>query len=204
MALAWASLAQAQQTPVDLIAPTVAHTPGSAPLSSGKPAVFQALVTDNAGVESVTLFYRAQGSQVFQRKPMERVGSSDMYRATLSRDAVTQPGLEYYLQASDLVGNILLRGSSFSPFALSVIAGQPQTTTAATANTTTHPSPAQKEIKSSPRMSPLKWVLVAVGVGAIAALAGGGGGSSGGGSGGGPVGPTDPGGSLVVTGPIPQ
>lgn len=194
------SLLHAQQTAVDHIAPSITHTPSAAALTAGQPTVFAAAVTDDRGVESVTLFYRPVGASNYESLQMVQSPGTNLYKAVLPDAVVQPPGLDYYIQATDLAGNILLRGSSFSPFAAAVVRGVETGSGPTTVAVTKQPS---VQAKASKKMSPLKWVMVAVGVGAIAALAGGGGG----GSSSGPVGndnidPAAP--TLTVTGPAPQ
>jgi hypothetical protein len=150
----------------DLIAPQVIHENISEPAAPGSNQKFTATVTDNVGVQSVTLFYRTVGSKDYKRKPMSNSGSST-YSAVVDASEIREPGIEYYIQATDSAGNNLLHGYSFSPLMVSVSA------------TAAKPAPvAQKEASIAPKeeKSSNKWLWIGLGVLAVAAAAGGGGG----------------------------
>ena len=150
----------------DLVAPEVIHTPIENTPTAGSSQNFVAVVTDNVGVQSVTLFYRQIGTPQYQRKAMIKVGDSDEYRAILDADEMRAPGIEYYIQATDLAGNNLLHGYSFSPMIVNVSAP---------------PSKPAQDIAFEPEEDKKisKWVWIGLGVLAVAAAAGGGGGGGG-------------------------
>lgn len=104
----------------DLIAPKVTHEPITNLLKPGSSVAIKARVTDNVGVETVTLFYRVSGTKDYQRAKMSRIANTDMFSVTLGKEKLAKPGLDYYIQAMDLAGNSLLHGYSFSPLSLSV------------------------------------------------------------------------------------
>lgn len=56
------------------------------------------------GVARATLYYRTKGSTTFTSIAM--TGSGNTYSATIPASAVTRAGVEYYIQATDLVGNV--------------------------------------------------------------------------------------------------
>jgi len=153
----------------DLVAPQVKHKPISNTPTAGLSQKFSAIVTDNVGVKSVTLFYRTIGSKQYQQKAMKKVGDTDEYLAILDADEMKAPGIEYYIQASDLAGNNLLHGYSFSPLIVNV--------SPAAAKPAEEVSFAPEENKETS-----KWVWIGLGVLAVAAAAGGGGGGGGGGT----------------------
>jgi len=174
----------------DAIAPVVKHDPPKEQSRAGESLTISATVTDNVGVGSVTLFFRVSGQESYQRVDMRRLGSSDVYTATLEAGEVHEPGIEYYIQASDTAGNTLLHGYSFSPLKVGVAA--PAAAPAATAAAAAEKPPAGKPaLKKSEGPN---WLLIGLGVVAVAALAGGGGGGGGG---------TDTG-SVTIAAPEPQ
>lgn len=155
----------------DLIAPIIKHTPITTKLQVGETPTIKATVTDNVGVQRVTVFYRHIGSDNFQRKQMAPEIGSTRYSTTLPK--ATVPGIEYYIQAVDKAGNSILHGHTFSPLVVGVttkVAAQSQNSL-----TNTSDQPEEKRGIS-------KWVWIGVGVLALgaAAASGGGGGSSGG------------------------
>ena len=181
----------------DLTAPEVEHEPISDPLSSGAMHRIKATVTDNVAVDSVSLFYRHVGETQYQRKNMLRESrDSDVFSVTLGRKDLATPGIEYYIQATDMAGNSVLYGYSFEPIKLSVVSDT-GSTTAASDSEYTEPTNADGKDK---KKGGSKWIWIALGalaLGAVAAAASGGGGGDSGGGGG-------DSGTVTVSGPVPQ
>jgi len=177
--------AQAQELKLapgdDHIAPQIQHQVPGREVPGRKALTIDAIVTDNVKVAGVTLYYRSMGSADYQELDMvPTVG--DRYAAVLDASKVTEPGIEYYIQAADEAGNTSLRGFSFSPLMVAVGAAAP--------------IEEAKEEAAGARpwyKKPVVWAVVG-GVVAAAALAGGGGG--GGGS-------SAAAGTVVVTGSTP-
>ena len=176
----------------DLTAPVIKHTPISKDASPGQPVDIKATVTDNVGVKEVILFYRENPAADFKRLKMKRDLDSFIYTANIP--SVDSPGLEYYIQATDLAGNTLLFGHAFSPLTITVApsaADEGKTKTVAAMESQT--APAGKEKKSGVS----KWVWIGLGVVAVgAALAAGGGG-------GGDEQPPPSTGTIIISGPAP-
>jgi hypothetical protein len=181
----------------DLTAPEVQHDPISEPLTSGAMHRIQATVTDNVAVDTVSLFYRHVGATQYQRKPMLREAlGSDVFSVTLGHKDLAAPGIEYYIQATDMAGNSVLYGYSFEPIKLSVVSDTGSTADA-TDNEYTEPTNADGKEK---KKGGSKWIWIALGalaLGAVAAAASGGGGGDSGGGGG-------DSGTVTVSGPVPQ
>ena len=82
-----------------------------------------AVVTDDIRVNRVNLFYRVAGTATFVQAPM-----ADTYRfaftATIPAGSITPAGMEYYITASDTMGNVTSVGSAASPLFVVV---QPRT-----------------------------------------------------------------------------
>ena len=57
-------------------------------------------MSDNSGIDNVTLFYTQGGSSQYTSTTMS--GSDDAYSGTIPGSAVTQNGLIYYVTAQDL------------------------------------------------------------------------------------------------------
>lgn len=176
----------------DLIAPIIKHTPITNKLLVGEKVTIKAMVTDNIGVQRVTVFYRNIGSDNFQRKQMAPEIGSTNYSTTLPK--AVMPGIEYYIQAVDKAGNSILHGHTFSPLVVGVTTKAPAQSQSALA--TISDQPEEKRGIS-------KWVWIGVGVLALGAAAagGGGGGSSGGETP--PAGLDETNGTVVITGVTP-
>jgi len=178
--------AQQSKTPsVDAIAPVVQHDPVASEVSAGTPLTISATVTDNVRVEAVTLYYRARGEKDYQRLAMKRLGSTDIFVATLDTGDVREPAFEYYIEAADAAANMLLVGYALSPLIVSVTES---TFAAAEQPASSTPVETKSETKSKNWM----WVLMGVGVAALAIGASGGGGGSSDRS------------EIAVDGPLPQ
>ena len=149
----------------DLIAPEIKSPPITEKLPPGERPIINAIVTDNVGVHSVTIFYRDIGETNFQRKEMALEAGTDNYSVTLP--AIIEPGVEYYIQATDQAGNTLLHGHTFSPLTVNTPAGafaQPDKETVFDSN---------KVVADKPEKGISKWVWIGLGVLAVAALASG-------------------------------
>jgi len=176
----------------DLVAPAIEHIPIDKDIYSGQSVDIKATVTDNVGVKAVILFYRDTNAAEFKRLKMNRDLDSFVYTAQLV--ATDLSGLEYYIQATDLAGNTLLFGYSFSPLTITVVAAVDNTGHGDTAATMAATTVEVDEKKSGIS----KWVWIGLGVVvAGVALSGGGGGGGGGGN------DPEPSGNLIISGSTP-
>ena len=101
---------------LDTMAPVLTHSPVYTAFS-GNSLTVSATVTDNVGVQLVTLYYRTSGESGWHSAEMSRF--NDRYSAVISSNYVTTAGLEYYIDAFDGVSHAL-RGSAEEPFAVTV------------------------------------------------------------------------------------
>jgi len=161
----------------DLDAPEIKSPELKPKVAPGEPTDISVTVTDNVGVKSVILFYRDVGASDFKRLEMSRTMPTNNYSVTLP--TVPESGIEYYIQASDLAGNTILHGHTFSPLTIAVTpkSTSPEDTGEAVAlvpvsDGTAVTEPAKKGIS--------KWVWIGLGVLVLGAAAGGGGGGGGG------------------------
>lgn len=85
-------------------------------ISSNTEVDFSLSATDEGGIESVTLFFRLSGEQEYESILMQRdLDVPDRYEASVENTATSNTAIEYYIQAEDAVGNIVLKGFSFDP-----------------------------------------------------------------------------------------
>ena len=188
----------------DFIAPTITHEPFSQPVAEGDVLKIQATVKDNQAVATVLLHYRLTGTKDYQQIPMTAVGNTPVYQVTLPQTDIRQPGIEYYIQATDHAENSVIRGLSSRPLTLSVIA-RPDPPATATMNTelpVLTNIPEDKTRDSKPSSKTWLWIGLGVLTAALVAGASGGGGSS-------STNATDPGNeagsiSISVSAPLPQ
>lgn len=78
--------------------------------------VFTALVADDGQLKDVTLYHRRAGQQAFFTAPMQPLGSSGYYSASIKTDPTDTRSIEYYLQARDESGNRTISGYAFDPY----------------------------------------------------------------------------------------
>ena len=115
--------AQDRKIPLDsdITAPIILHKPNPRPIPSGEPMVIRATVTDNVMVDEVLLFFRFMDTREYFSMNMDSLGDN-IYSATIPDQFAQEPGLEYYIQASDKAGNSgVFRGFSFSPLTIKVV-----------------------------------------------------------------------------------
>jgi hypothetical protein len=104
---------------IDTVAPAITHIPvTSAPPARG--LRLTATATDNLRVLAVTAHYRTLGgSSNFIALPLANL-SGDQWTGTIAGSVVTEPGLEYYLVASDGVSEAF-SGSPVLPHQVAVV-----------------------------------------------------------------------------------
>jgi len=180
----------------DLIAPAIKHTPIEKDIYAGQQVDIKATVTDNVGVKNVILFYRDANAVEFKRLKMNRDLDSFVYTTQLT--ATDSAGLEYYIQATDLAGNTLLFGYSFSPLTVAVLPAADNIAASDNSDTNATMATATVKVGEEKKKSGIsKWVWIGLGVVvAGAALSGGGGGGN-------DSTPTPTTGSLTISGPTP-
>jgi len=159
----------------DLMAPEIVQPEYLGTVVEGSSHVVSVNVTDNVAVKQVVLYYRAIGTESYQRKLMQNSSNSEKYQARISADEIKKPGIEYYVQAMDMAGNTLLHGYSFSPLSVKTVSddevpvSSPNTADATLA-----------EVESSEgSIFTNKWFWIGVGVLVAGAAAGSGGGGGG-------------------------
>lgn len=87
----------------DATPPAVTHSPvTSAVVSTALPIT--ATVTDNIGVQTISLFYRTTGAGSFTATTMTAAGAT--YSGTIPSGAVTKAGVQYFLEARDAANNV--------------------------------------------------------------------------------------------------
>lgn len=169
------AVANAQVDGPDFEAPFIDHEVSAGGLIGGV-EVFRASVVDNDELASVQLFFRYESETEYTRVNMRRVSGSSEYTArvvTSSADDNTT-GIEYYIRAEDVAGNLVLKGFAFQPLLRSFSAAPVSELPAQASGSATVETP---EVTGGK----INWLYVALGVlvvGGIAASAGGGGGGT--------------------------
>ncbi len=153
----------------DLEPPEINFEFGRDTISDGLNTI-EAEITDNIGVNKVTLYYKGKSDVSYTAKTMLLTGP-DTYSIDIIVDSVISSSLEFYIRADDVSGNSVFEGQKFSPFAYSIV---PSTVTDNVVTTVTEPPEDEEE-----GMSTFTMILIGLGLAALA----GGGGSSGGDSG---------------------
>lgn len=101
---------------VDFESPIIEHTEVDGGRVGGV-EVFGATVVDNDEIARVVVFYRFSGETEFADLSMREIAQSSFYMARI--DTANVPldteAIEYYIQAEDASGNIVLKGFAFQP-----------------------------------------------------------------------------------------
>jgi len=175
---------------VDLAAPKITLVSSSVSVLIGGSKKISARVTDNVGVQSVTLFYRTIGENLYQSVLMAREREDfDSYFRVVSN--VKSPGIEYYVEAIDLTGNTLSKGKA-SPFMIRI-----KSSYNAPHQVSSIPSTQdiRDNLKESLSFDNETWMWIGLGALAVGGLI-----AAGGDSGGGCTTPT---GSIIISAPLP-
>lgn len=106
---------------IDLEPPVITHDPITSTLKAHQPLVMQVRITDDHGVFSATLFYRNAGAKEFRSLAM-RISETDkdVFVIEIPAEDINPPKLEYYIQATDVSGNTVLRGGRLFPLSVAV------------------------------------------------------------------------------------
>ena len=96
-------------TAKDTVAPVIIHTPVTTAATGSKLGI-SATVTDNVQVKSVTLYYRTVGESAWSKLEMTAAANNSRYTAYIPADKLSTDGLEYYITATDGVGETLALG----------------------------------------------------------------------------------------------
>jgi len=80
----------------------------------------KATVQDNLGVVEVKLYFRKKGAAGYESVNMYQV-QKGVYEGVASRDKVLKEGLQYYITATDVGGNITFEGKPENPFDVRVV-----------------------------------------------------------------------------------
>lgn len=163
---------QAQQSStLDLDAPEIVYLNIDSPVHAGKSVLVRAKVRDVSAIEEVALHVLRDDLSQFQRINLRRL-EDGVYEAVVPAESVRRPLLRYYFSVIDAFGNQRVRGSKDALLTIAVV--EPATETGplpvARGALETAPSSAAAEATTfGPRV--WKWVVGALAVGAIAALA---------------------------------
>jgi len=90
--------------------------------------LFNAEVTDDRALASVTLFWRFEGEDRYQPVEMTAVPDSPAWSARVPTSDLESRAIEYYLQARDTGGNRTVRGFAFSPLVRTIRSDRPLAT----------------------------------------------------------------------------
>jgi CSLREA domain-containing protein len=106
----------AAATPLDVAPPVITHSSVTSPLPANVAIPITATVTDDTGVQSVTLFYRTTGAY----SELALAASGNLYAATIPANQVAAPSVDYYLEASDGV-SVTRSGQADNPHRITIL-----------------------------------------------------------------------------------
>ena len=101
-----------QATAKDTMAPNMYHTPVNQGYLNNN-LVISCTASDNVGIKSVVLYYRAVGAAEW--KTLTMVKQNDKFSATIFGSDLTLDGIEYYIVAYD-ANNSIAKGSAEAPY----------------------------------------------------------------------------------------
>jgi tetratricopeptide (TPR) repeat protein len=102
--------------------PTLLHKPPTS-AAYGKPVIVEVEARDVSGVKRVVVNHRIVGNRGFSSVKLEKDGRG-RFVATIPAVAVMRPGVEYYIEAWDALGNGPgLKGSAAKPIIIEVKGG---------------------------------------------------------------------------------
>lgn len=88
------------------------------PLAEGRQGdtqVFSARIRDDVGVVAATLYYRLGDDASYISVPMEPIGETDVYIASLEGIDAEATSIQYYIETRDAAGNRGFEGFAFDP-----------------------------------------------------------------------------------------
>lgn len=88
---------------MDMAGPIIVHTPIQF-ADQGQSAVVNAVISDDSGIASAVLLYRKGGQAAFTSLDMQLNGGE--YQAEIPDSAIASQGVEYFIQARDIGGNL--------------------------------------------------------------------------------------------------
>lgn len=103
--------------------PVIGHTPAAKPAKYGRTIAIAADARDVSGIKKLILSYRVAGNRGYSTVVFEREARG-RYVATIPALAVARPGVEYFVEAWDKLGNGPgLKGSARAPITIKVKGG---------------------------------------------------------------------------------
>ncbi len=102
-------------TPPVFVSHSTTYPGGFWPL--GAPIPIYTVITDANGIASVELFYRKIGDTLFQSGNMSHVGG-DNYQGNIPGALAVNPGVQYYIVATDSCGFMAFEGNVQQPYEL--------------------------------------------------------------------------------------
>ena len=107
-------------SPLDLVAPEILTVKGPDKVYAGSDVKIEVHASDNQGMKSVAIYYRRKGSEQYAKQEMRRDSAKDRYFIVLKN--IPNPGVEYYLEATDAGGNRVRNGQAYSPLIINALA----------------------------------------------------------------------------------
>ncbi len=160
------------------VAPEIIHeSPVTAPVD--QPLVLTVELRNVEAMQSVDLYFRFADDERYQSLPMREV-SENRYRITLMPQRFSGDVLRYFIRARQYNGDVLVRGGQLFPLSVvfSDAVGLPREVVGQSRAAPVEPSAVRGSEKKKTKT--WKWVVGAVAVGVVLALAGGGGDDEGG------------------------
>lgn len=105
---------------------TIEHRPFDQPQPQGVAFAITARIQSPAGVQKAIVYCRMQGAQTFTALPMQ-ARDEQIYAAVVPDWMTTSSGLEYYITATDRLGQSASRGFVGFPLTVQLVSNRVQT-----------------------------------------------------------------------------
>ena len=101
---------------VDLVAPEIETVNVPDKVYAGSELRIEIQASDDLGMKSVAVFFRQKGSHQYTKMEMTHDPGTNRYYLVIKN--VPGAGVEYYVEAMDLAGNLVRRGQDISPHSI--------------------------------------------------------------------------------------
>lgn len=101
-----------QSTP-DIVAPEISTIKVPEMVYPGSELKMEINASDDLGIKSVVVYFRQKGERQYSKLQMTHVPGTNKYYLEINN--VPSAGIEYYIEAIDLAGNLVRNGQDVSP-----------------------------------------------------------------------------------------
>jgi hypothetical protein len=108
-----AEASDSEQSTPDIVAPEISTIKVPDMVSPGSELKMEINASDDLGIKSVVVYFRQKGERQYSKLQMTHVPGTNKYYLEINN--VPSAGIEYYIEAIDLAGNLVRNGQDVSP-----------------------------------------------------------------------------------------